>query len=289
MARGLGRDTRCPQAPRPAPSVGRSPRSGVSCHALWRAQFSSSYGVGTACGRPPGAGRRLDASLALCHHAPHRLTPPRAGDLSSPARGLGRGAAGGSAASRGERGGPCHRWPDLAGEPAAGGSGGASPLGAGSRGGCTLAPQAVDAKTHEMPGALALWRPLVLEGRMVTRDAFLTQRQMAQPRVAARGDYGMLVKEPPRYGTLCQPCLPCPREQASSAQRQPPATSGMAAARSAGCRPATCCGGTVTGRGGRQSVDWSAQASAKKRGKGVQQEWPASPAWGQSGPTQPGG
>jgi predicted transposase YbfD/YdcC len=61
--------------------------------------------------------------------------------------------------------------------------------------GVTLAPQAVDDKTNEIPVALDLLRQLVLEGRIVTMDALLTQRQIAQQIVAARGDYVMVVKE----------------------------------------------------------------------------------------------
>jgi len=56
------------------------------------------------------------------------------------------------------------------------------------RGGLTLAHQAVDDKTHEIPVALALLHHLVLEGRIVTMAAVLTQRQIAQHIVAARGD-----------------------------------------------------------------------------------------------------
>ena len=54
--------------------------------------------------------------------------------------------------------------------------------------GLTLAQQAVDDKTNEIPVALDLLRHLVLEGRIVTMDALLTQRQIAQHIVAARGD-----------------------------------------------------------------------------------------------------
>ena len=61
--------------------------------------------------------------------------------------------------------------------------------------GLTLAQQAVDDKTNEIPVALALLRHLVLEGRIVTMDALLTQRQIAQHIVDARGDYVMIVKE----------------------------------------------------------------------------------------------
>jgi predicted transposase YbfD/YdcC len=61
--------------------------------------------------------------------------------------------------------------------------------------GVTLAQQAVDDKTNEIPVALDLLRHLVLEGRIVTMDALLTQRQIAQQIVDARGDYVMVVKE----------------------------------------------------------------------------------------------
>jgi len=63
------------------------------------------------------------------------------------------------------------------------------------RAGVTLAQQAVDDKTNEIPVALDLLRHLVLEGRIVTMDALLTQRQIAQQIVDARGDYVMVVKE----------------------------------------------------------------------------------------------
>lgn len=61
--------------------------------------------------------------------------------------------------------------------------------------GLTLAQQAVEDKTNAIPVALDLLRHLVLEGRIVTMDALLTQRQIAQHIVAARGDYVMMVKE----------------------------------------------------------------------------------------------
>ena len=61
--------------------------------------------------------------------------------------------------------------------------------------GLTLAQQAVDDKTNEIPVALELLRHLVLEGRIVTMDALLTQRQIAQQIVDAGGDYVMVVKE----------------------------------------------------------------------------------------------
>src|SRR5215470_15207738 len=61
--------------------------------------------------------------------------------------------------------------------------------------GVTLAQQAVADKTNEIPVVLDLLHHLVLEGRIVTMDALLTQRQIAQHIVAARGDYVMVVKE----------------------------------------------------------------------------------------------
>jgi predicted transposase YbfD/YdcC len=61
--------------------------------------------------------------------------------------------------------------------------------------GVTLAQQAVDDKTNEIAVVVDLLRHLVLEGRIVTMDALLTQRQIAQQIVAAGGDYVMVVKE----------------------------------------------------------------------------------------------
>jgi predicted transposase YbfD/YdcC len=54
--------------------------------------------------------------------------------------------------------------------------------------GVTRAQQAVDDKTTAIPVVLALLRHRSLEGRLVTLDAWLPQRQRAQPMVAARGD-----------------------------------------------------------------------------------------------------
>lgn len=61
--------------------------------------------------------------------------------------------------------------------------------------GVTLAQQAVNDKTNEIPVAVEVLRQLVLEGRIVTMDALLTQRQIAQQIVDAGGDYVMMVKE----------------------------------------------------------------------------------------------
>jgi predicted transposase YbfD/YdcC len=61
--------------------------------------------------------------------------------------------------------------------------------------GVTLAQQAVDDKTNEIPVAVEMLRQLVLEGRIVTMDALLTQRQIAQQIVEAGGNYVMVVKE----------------------------------------------------------------------------------------------
>lgn len=61
--------------------------------------------------------------------------------------------------------------------------------------GLTLAQEAVADKTNEIPVALELLRHVVLEGRVVTMDALLTQRQIAHQIVTAGGDYVMMVKE----------------------------------------------------------------------------------------------
>ena len=61
--------------------------------------------------------------------------------------------------------------------------------------GLTLAQSAVMDTTNEIPMVLELLRPVVLEGRVATLDALLTQRQMAQQIVEAGGDSVMRVKD----------------------------------------------------------------------------------------------
>jgi predicted transposase YbfD/YdcC len=61
--------------------------------------------------------------------------------------------------------------------------------------GLTLAQHAVVDKTNEIPVSLELLRQVVLEGRVVTMDALLTQRAIAQQVIEAGGDYVMSVKE----------------------------------------------------------------------------------------------
>src|SRR5262249_17727904 len=61
--------------------------------------------------------------------------------------------------------------------------------------GLTLAQQAVDDKTNEITQVETVLRQLVLRDRVVTMDALLTQRHVAQTIVDAGGDYVMTVKE----------------------------------------------------------------------------------------------
>ena len=61
--------------------------------------------------------------------------------------------------------------------------------------GLTLAQQAVDAKTNEITQVETVLRQLVLKDRVVTMDALLTQRHIAQTIVDQGGDYVMIVKE----------------------------------------------------------------------------------------------
>jgi len=60
--------------------------------------------------------------------------------------------------------------------------------------GITLGQVAVDDKTNEIGVVLELLAMLVLEGRVFTMDAMLTQREVAQTIVAGDGDYLMTVK-----------------------------------------------------------------------------------------------
>src|SRR5205085_1589901 len=61
--------------------------------------------------------------------------------------------------------------------------------------GLTLAQQAVDAKTKEITQVETVLRQIVLKARVVTMDALLTQRHVAQTIVDEGGDYVMIVKE----------------------------------------------------------------------------------------------
>jgi predicted transposase YbfD/YdcC len=59
----------------------------------------------------------------------------------------------------------------------------------------TLTQHAVDDKTNEITAVETVLEQLVLEGRIVTMDALLTQRHVAQTIVDKGGDYVMIVKE----------------------------------------------------------------------------------------------
>ena len=61
--------------------------------------------------------------------------------------------------------------------------------------GLTLAPQAVDDKTNEITQVETVLRQLVLQDRVVTMDALLTQRHVAQTIVDGGGDDVMIVKD----------------------------------------------------------------------------------------------
>lgn len=61
--------------------------------------------------------------------------------------------------------------------------------------GLTLAQDAVDDKTNEIGAVQAVLANLLLAGRVVTVDALLTQRAVAQTIVARGGDYVMVAKD----------------------------------------------------------------------------------------------
>jgi len=61
--------------------------------------------------------------------------------------------------------------------------------------GLTLTQPAVAAKTNAIKAVETVFGQIVLTGRIVTMDALLTQRQVAQTIVEAGGDSVMIVKE----------------------------------------------------------------------------------------------
>lgn len=60
--------------------------------------------------------------------------------------------------------------------------------------GLTLAQHAVDDKTNEIPAVQDILRGVVIEGRIFTMDALLTQREIAHAIIDGGGDYVMIVK-----------------------------------------------------------------------------------------------
>jgi len=76
--------------------------------------------------------------------------------------------------------------------------------------GVTLTQQAVAAKTNEIKEVETVLSQIVLAGRVVTMDALLTQRAVAQTMVDAGGDYVMIVKETqPQLKPISSWFLPC--------------------------------------------------------------------------------
>jgi predicted transposase YbfD/YdcC len=65
----------------------------------------------------------------------------------------------------------------------------------GHRLGLTLRQQAVDDKTNEITAVETVLKQIVLRGRILTMDALLTQRRVAQTIVEGGGDYVMIVKD----------------------------------------------------------------------------------------------
>lgn len=61
--------------------------------------------------------------------------------------------------------------------------------------GLTLTQLAVEAKTNEIKAIETILEQIVLRGRVLTMDALLTQRQVAQTIVDQGGDYVMIVKD----------------------------------------------------------------------------------------------
>ena len=61
--------------------------------------------------------------------------------------------------------------------------------------GVTLAQKAVPDQTNEIGVVIELLRELILEGKVITVDALLTQRKIAEAILAQRGHYLMVVKE----------------------------------------------------------------------------------------------
>jgi hypothetical protein len=95
--------------------------------------------------------------------------------------------------------------------------------------GLTLGQQAVDDRTNEIPVTPLLLRGLVLEGRVVTTDALLTQREIAQTVLAGGGDYVMVVKgnQPQMERDIAEVFGSPPPAATRRGRRPPPGTAAM--------------------------------------------------------------
>src|SRR5262249_41917381 len=130
---------------------------------------------------------------ALCGGATLSVPAPGPACLGAGARRLGGGRAGGPPPAKRPPGSPRHRREDAARLAAAGRPGRPSALGALASAGAHLVStggRREDQRDRALPEVLAA---LLLEGRVVTADAMLCQREIAQE-IVARGHYLLIVK-----------------------------------------------------------------------------------------------
>lgn len=101
--------------------------------------------------------------------------------------------------------------------------------------GLTLGQRAVADHTNEIPVVLPLLRGLLLEGRVVTVDALLTQHEVARTIRAGGGDYVMPVKEnqPQLLADITMLFASPPRRATRPGAPPTPGTQGTVAASSA--------------------------------------------------------
>jgi hypothetical protein len=113
-------------------------------------------------------------------------------------------------------------------------------------GGMPLVHPAVDDTTHAITAVETIVRPWGLEGRMVTMDALLTQRHVAQSLVDTGGDEVRIVQEhPPRLRAEIA------RVFSSTPRALPRRTATRGGQSSIKCQKPLCCGGP---RGGVVTV-----------------------------------
>lgn len=100
--------------------------------------------------------------------------------------------------------------------------------------GLTVAQAGVDDKTNEIPVAAQVLAGLVLEGRVFTMDALLTQRALAQQIVDGGGDYVMVAKgNQPTLEADIAAVFSSPPPPVRSGSSTAPSTRGMGASNGA--------------------------------------------------------
>src|SRR6266542_6671227 len=237
---------------RAAASAGGDARAGVRGAAVRVADGRGDRRMGPQLRLGAAAGLGVHPSQdAVRRDAVLAVPAAGAGETRSGAGGVGRAGAGRHARRRRGAGRDCGRRRDAAGQSQAGGTRGAPVVGGEPAAGADAGAGGRRDKTNEIPVAPTVLRGLLLEGRVVTMDALLTQREVAQAILDAGGDDVLVVTDnQPQLRPDSATLFSSPPSPASGGCAPRRARSRGTGGSSGGAwRPARRCEGTWTGPG----------------------------------------